>query len=129
MKCPSQITDCTSVHNTPVQHAPIYIHLAAFRDAFKFNGRETEQKYREIICQDTRKQNCLLVCQEKTEDAIVSDGNRKREKPQAMKEDVIDMIVLIKERSGTAEEKRGFEMLYTLALFNTVVFIRLRPDQ
>lgn len=22
LKCPSQITDCTSIHNTPVQHAP-----------------------------------------------------------------------------------------------------------
>jgi len=58
----------------------------------------------------------MCVCHGKTEDAIVSDGNRKREEPQAMKEDVIDMILLIKERSGTAvEEKRGLEMLYTLA--------------
>lgn len=70
------------------------------------------------------------MCHGKTEDTIVSDGNRKREEPQAMKEDVIDIILLIKERSGTAEEeKRGLEMLYTLALFITVVFIRLRPDQ
>lgn len=28
-------------------------------------------------------------------------GYRKKEQPQAMKEDVIDMMLLIKERSGT----------------------------
>lgn len=55
-------------------------------------------------------------------------GYRKKEQPQAMKEDVIDMMLLIKERSGTTEEeKQGLEMLYTLTLFNNVVFIRLRP--
>lgn len=44
-----------------------------------------------------------------------------------MREDVTDMILLIKEKSGTAEEeKRGLEALYTLTSFNMVVFIRLR---
>lgn len=44
-----------------------------------------------------------------------------------MRKDVIDMILLIKERSGTAEEeKRRLETLYTVTSFNTVVFIRLR---
>lgn len=54
-------------------------------------------------------------------------GYGKKEGPRAMRKDVIDMILLIKERSGTAEEeKRGLETLYTVTSFNTVVFIRFR---
>lgn len=46
-----------------------------------------------------------------------------------MKEDVIDMMLLIKERSGTTEEeKRGLEMLYTLTLLNTVVSLGLEQE-
>lgn len=44
-----------------------------------------------------------------------------------MRKDVIDMILLIKERSGTAEEEKyGLETFYKVTSFNTVVFIRLR---
>lgn len=56
-------------------------------------------------------------------------GYRKKERPQAMKEDVIDMMLLIKERSGTTEEeKRGLEMLYTLTLLNTAVSLGLEQE-
>lgn len=116
LKCPSQITDSTSIHHTPAQHAP-HIHLAADRDTFKFNGRETEQKQREkhLIYQNTRKQNCLCAWQKKTKARSCQTGYGKREGPRAMREDVIDMMLLIKEWSRTAEEeKRGLEMLYTL---------------